>query len=281
MNRRTVFALTLVLIPALGMAWEKVLDRMTAEGREGRPLVVHVVVALCDNKYQGIVPVPDSLGNGQNPSSNLYWGAGGGVKTFLTRKAGWRMIQSRKGNRDGVLESLVLHQKLPGIGATRDVYLLAEAWDGREINRAIARFFTLAGGAEPETVQLDGLESGVSIQAGGAALLIVYVGHDGLMETPLAVAPRANPEAKPRGAVVLACASEMFFGDPLRGTGAFPLVMTTGLMAPEAYTLDAIIKAASRGERPTNVRKAAAQAYQQYQKCGIKAAERLFNGGPD
>ncbi len=36
--------------------------------------VIHVFVALCDNKYQGIVSVPASIGNGQDPKTNLYWG---------------------------------------------------------------------------------------------------------------------------------------------------------------------------------------------------------------
>lgn len=33
---------------------------------------IHVLVALCDNKYQGIVPVPEKIGNGQDPDQNLY-----------------------------------------------------------------------------------------------------------------------------------------------------------------------------------------------------------------
>ncbi len=36
---------------------------------------IHVLVALCDNTYQGIVPVPEKIGNGQNPDQNLYWGS--------------------------------------------------------------------------------------------------------------------------------------------------------------------------------------------------------------
>ena len=35
---------------------------------------IHVLVALCDNKYQKIVPVPQAIGNGQDPKNNLYWG---------------------------------------------------------------------------------------------------------------------------------------------------------------------------------------------------------------
>jgi hypothetical protein len=36
---------------------------------------IHVFVALCDNKNQGIVPVPEKLGRGDDPDGNLYWGA--------------------------------------------------------------------------------------------------------------------------------------------------------------------------------------------------------------
>jgi hypothetical protein len=50
--------------------------------------VIHVFVALCDNVNQGIVPVSAALGNGDNPHTNLYWGAAFGVKTFLQTKPG-------------------------------------------------------------------------------------------------------------------------------------------------------------------------------------------------
>src|SRR5262245_57039506 len=51
--------------------------------------VVHVLVALCDNENQGIVPVPAAIGNGEDPPKNLYWGAAFGVKTFFTRSKNW------------------------------------------------------------------------------------------------------------------------------------------------------------------------------------------------
>ena len=47
------------------------------------PRTVHVFVALADNQYQGIVPVPAKLGNGTDPERNLYWGSAYGIKTFL------------------------------------------------------------------------------------------------------------------------------------------------------------------------------------------------------
>ncbi len=36
------------------------------------PAVIHVFVALCDNKYQGIAKVSKKLGDGSNPDTNLY-----------------------------------------------------------------------------------------------------------------------------------------------------------------------------------------------------------------
>ncbi len=55
---------------------------------------IHIFVALCDNKYQGIVPVPAKIGNGQDPNNNLYWGCAFGVKTFFKKSAAWKLIKS-------------------------------------------------------------------------------------------------------------------------------------------------------------------------------------------
>ena len=59
---------------------------------QAAPRTVHVFVALCDNANQGIVPVPATLGNGQDPQRNLYWGAMFGVKTFFGKSADWKRI---------------------------------------------------------------------------------------------------------------------------------------------------------------------------------------------
>ena len=54
----------------------------------GKPLVAHVVVALCDNEYQGIVPVPATLGDGEDPAVESYWGAMYGVRSYFRGSAG-------------------------------------------------------------------------------------------------------------------------------------------------------------------------------------------------
>jgi hypothetical protein len=45
---------------------------------QAAPKQIRVFVALCDNKTQGIVPVGEKIGNGDDPDSNLYWGCSDG-----------------------------------------------------------------------------------------------------------------------------------------------------------------------------------------------------------
>jgi hypothetical protein len=69
--------------------------------------------------------------------------------------------------------------------------------------------------------------------------------------------------------------NNLYFEPLLTRAGSKPLLLTTGLIAPEAYTLGAAIEAYVRGG---DVHEAAAQAYARHQTCGIKGARRLFKG---
>ena len=57
--------------------------------------LIHLVVALCDNQFQGIVPVPARIGNGDDPANNLYWGAAFGVETFFRKAKEWSLLAER------------------------------------------------------------------------------------------------------------------------------------------------------------------------------------------
>jgi len=50
-------------------------------------------------------------------------------------------------------------------------------------------------------------------------------------------------------------------------------------MAPEAYTLKSALDGWIAGESDEQIRERAATAYDQYQKCGMKAARRLMATG--
>lgn len=58
--------------------------RFEQKSTSGQPLLIHLLVPLCDNDNQGIVPVNKTLGNGLDAKNNLYWGALYGVKTHFS-----------------------------------------------------------------------------------------------------------------------------------------------------------------------------------------------------
>src|SRR6185503_14415974 len=108
--------------------------------------VIHVFVALCDNVNQGIVPVSASLGNGDNPATNLYWGAAFGVKTFFGKSKDWELLATTPNPQAAILERLVFKHR------TREVFLVADAYRGREIRGATMDFFGAAGGQPGEEI---------------------------------------------------------------------------------------------------------------------------------
>jgi hypothetical protein len=226
---------------------------------------IHVLVALCDNKNQGIVPVPAKIGNGQDPANNLYWGCGYGVKTFLKKQPEWILIKKFEKPEKYILERVVFKHK------DSLVYIVAEAYDGAEIKQTITDFFNFAAGNSKNKIHVDSL----TINIGGNADLICYVGHNGLMDFALESYP-SKSDTKKREVVVLACASMQYFKSPLKKAGATPLILTTNLMCPEAYTLNTIIESWINNDTPSVTKEKAAQIYNQYQKCGIKGARNLF-----
>jgi hypothetical protein len=233
---------------------------------------VHVFVALADNVNQGIVPVPAKLGNGADPEHNLYWGAAGGVKTFFARSREWQLVFQQQRPKLGILERCVFQHR------NGNVYVIADAYQGDRIQQAIKDFLGAAAGADRETVSFKTGASNTVIAAGGNANLVAYIGHDGFMDFQLADLPRQTNAAR-REAIILACASKAYFAEPLRSTGAYPLLWTTGLMAPEAYTLKDALDGWILKESNEQIRQRAAMAYDKYQKCGLKGARRLLVSG--
>ncbi|WP_248724844.1 hypothetical protein [Seonamhaeicola sp. ML3] len=73
--------------------------------------------------------------------------------------------------------------------------------------------------------------------------------------------------------------SKSYFKPYLKQTKANPLVWSTGLMSPEAYTLKWAIDGWLKNETDLEIRERAAQAYHKYQKCGINGARRLLVTG--
>jgi hypothetical protein len=230
---------------------------------------VHVFVALCDNKYQGIVPVGKAIGNGQDPATNLYWGCDNGVKTYFKKKTSdWTLIQTRAKVSDTILDRLLFKHK------TQNVYLLADAYNGKFIKETTIDFLNAASGYNSKEI----IYGEDSLYFGGSSNLIAYVGHDGLMDFKL---PMQKPSAnsRKRETIILACYSQYFFSPHIKISGATPMLWTSNLMAPEAYTLHDALREWVVNKNPEQIRLAAAQAYSKYQNCSLKAAKNLLISG--
>jgi len=230
--------------------------------------VIHVFVALADNVNQGIVPVSASLGNGDNPATNLYWGAAFGIRTFFSKSKDWELISVVPDARATVLERCIFKHR------RSDLFLVADAYRGKEISQATWDFLEAAAGKPGEELKAGTIQFNV----GGSADLVTYIGHNGLMDFTLHSQPKHRDDRE-RKAIILACASKSYFADALRSSGAAPLLWTTNLMAPEAYVLSAAIDGWIKKESDEQIRLRAASAYHKYQNCGLNAAKGLFATG--
>jgi hypothetical protein len=235
----------------------------------GKPRTIHVFVALCDNKFQGIVPVPERIGNGQDPSYNLYWGAGYGVKSYLNLKTkDWKLVKQLRSSNPVILDRLLFKH------ASKDVYLLADAYNGKHIKTCIHDFLEASNTQNPIKIGFESQEIGF----GGDADLLAYVGHNGLMDFSINVSYKKISLTK-RDVIILACYSRNYFSGEILQAGANPVLWTTHLMAPEAYTLKSAIDGWMIGETGQQIKERAAQTYNKYQKCGIRGARNLFTTG--
>lgn len=252
-------------------------QRMDKDIADGKPIVIQVSVALADNKNQWIAPVPETIGNGQDARTNLYWGARYGIKTYMTKDGGWEKVATLRPHDNRIIERIVFKKYFSRNGQVVPVYLVADAWDGKYIRDTIKQFLNYNAGKDVYSVQLKNKK----IHAGGNAHLIVYIGHNALMDyvgvkNLTLLNPKTESNKQQNDAIVLSCKSEQYFLTRLKKLGAYPLVLTTGFMAPEAYSLHAAIKQWVTGGNDKQVKKAAADSYNKYQRTGRNAAERLF-----
>ena len=228
---------------------------------------IHIMVALCDNKYQGIVPVPAKIGNGQDPANNLYWGCAYGIKSFFSKNSEWKLLKSTKLN-DTLMERLVFKHKL------KNYYLIADAYNGKHIQYCTDQFLKSNAGQLKDTIHSEGKILGIN----GNAKLLSYIGHDGLMDFTLENTYK-NSDGKTRDCIILACISKRYFLPYIQNTKSNPIVWSTNLMAPEAYIIHNALTGYVANESSEKIRERAALAYSKYQKVSLKAAKNLLVSG--
>jgi hypothetical protein len=153
---------------------------------------------------------------------------------------------------------------------TGDVLLVADAHRDSEIKPDVSDFLIAPGRGNAGKLQLSGKGAGTY----GGADIVIYVEHNG--STDFTIQQDAIQHQKnEREAIVLACKRKLYFLPWLTRLKAKPLLLITGLTAPEAYTLKAALNACISGSTGEQVKESAAAAYNKYQKCGINRARGL------
>ena len=223
--------------------------------------LVHVVVALCDNKTQGIVKVGQKIGDGNKPNENLYWGAEYGIKSFFKNSKNWTLLKSEKDLNSILLERILFkHNKT-------ETYLLADAYRGSQIKKALEDYFKYTLDKYPKNEFLNNYNLQKSQK------LIAYIGHNGLMDFSIEQNFEFN---EPKESIALACYSKKYF-KPFLKEKTEPILFTNGLLAPEAYILEAALESWIQTSKKESIHLNASKAYSKFQKCSLKAAKNLFS----
>lgn len=247
------------------------IERVQQKIKQDEPLVIHMMVPLCDNEHQGIVKVNSRLGDGQNLNTNLYWGSKYGIKNFFHKLSPWKLLDSKKGLNKDILERIVLYRSYQN--GTK-VYLVADAYRGDKMKACLNNYFDAISGNSKEDLTIN--KQSIPIKSN--ADLIIFNGHNGLMDYEMDLV--YNADDKIRETAVIGCISHSYFKEYLKHAKAFPTLMTTNLMAPEAYVAGGLIDAwVQRHSDLPYIKAEVAKAYHQYQKCGINGASRLFKCG--
>lgn len=235
------------------------------------PVSIHVYVALADMETQSIQQVSPRLADGNNGESNIFWGGKNGLKKFLLNSHDWDVVLSIKNYEQNIMERLFLkHQRTGAI-------MVADAYRGTAIKSAILDFLNAASGGKKQQVKMDVDGKDVIFMAGGNADILVFMGHNGLMD--FTIEPSELPLKRDditRDAFVLAEYSKAHFELPVMGAGAKPLLMIDGNILPEAFILHAALEGYLAGESGEQIRLRAANSYVYYMSSSFNIAERLF-----
>jgi len=245
-------------------------DSLKNKMENGETITIHLRIPLCDNKNQGIMPVSETLGNGLDLKNNLYWGAKYGFKNHFRRHTDWSLVSSELDITDEILERVVLSKNLAS-GST--AYIVADAYRGDKMKKCLTDYFSSLSGNNMEETQINKETIGLSSNAD----LLIFNGHNGLMDFNLELT--ASKDEVIRGTSVIGCVSHYYFKEHLLASNGYPIIMTTNLMAPEAYVVESVIDSWLKLEEGTEIRKSAGRGYHKYQKCGITEATKLFRTG--
>jgi hypothetical protein len=237
-----------------------------------QPLVAHVLVPLCDNEHQGIVPTSASIGNGMDPDHNLYWATSKGVKRYFKELKDWKMERLSYDTDENILQRVIFSKSFSN-GAK--VYLVADAYRVDRRPECLDDYFNSLSSHKLDTLIIGKDTIGIN----GGADLVAFNGHNGLMDENTTF-EKATSQTKPKDAVSISCASRGYFKPKYLETNSYPLVHTTNLLYPGAFILEGVINKWAMLESDIECKKAAGDAYYKHKpKSGPNGSQNLFDYG--
>jgi hypothetical protein len=262
-------------------------SRVADDLKKGKSMVVQVHVPLCDSSI--IRCGNKRLGNGDNPDTNLYWSTSGGFKGWFKRRdRGWKKVLStKKTGHDDVLEIRAWRKRFaPGAwrssGVTKsfDVVVVAYAWRGKAINKAIDAYASDLYGDVPRVTTL---ASGETVAAGGAAHVVAYVGHNGWMDIPPYDWTRFQKKSSTtgKGTIAVACMTADYLADPITDPRRVPLLMTTSLMFAGAHSFEGAVSAFAKKKGLAAIRRNAAKNHGIGQDKELRRVHGAFTNPSD
>lgn len=258
-------ALSSVLTPD-AVDFETALVRMIQKRRR---LTATIHVALFDQHRAGS---RRTFADGDNPSTNLYWGALFGLETHFANAAGWRRAYTDDGDGAGILRRVVFHRiaeptpdwRARGVTERFDVYVLANAWPSSRIVDAMEQPLQEALCGRSVLLNVDGR----AVAFGGDSAIVGYVGQNHMIDEywdPFDRLGHCRPERQvgifylcPRSAVVL--------HHPIVERGLYSVLFTRAAATPEAYLVDGMFGALFSGKLGDGFISEAATQYAKYQK---------------
>jgi hypothetical protein len=201
---------------------------------------------------------------------NTYWGAVFGARRFFERKgSGWDRVELTRGG-PVFLERAVYRRWVPRAAGDRvEELVVLQAVHGDAIDKAVDHFFHMAAEGARVAFQDGDRRRDEAVTVAG------YAGHNRLMDGKELPAPAQHARA-PIPSFVLACESEPYFTPALRSAGSDPLVMTSTLMAPEGYLIDAVARGLGEGLPARELRARAVAAYAKWQRLTPRQAGSVF-----
>lgn len=260
-------------------------DELAAEWASGRPLVVQVHVPLCDNDV--LRCGRGRLGDGEDADGNLYWATSGGFRGWFGRKGSpWRLVHTARAPEEDVVELRVWRREVSPGAALRargvrkpvPVYVVAHAWRGEAIARAMSAYAADLFGAAPRRIALPG---GRVLAAGGAARLVAFVGHNGWMDVADFTWPRASRKSARKATIAVACITEDYLVPAVPDARRVPLLFTRSLLFAGAHAFEGAVSAFAAGGTLSGIREGAVRAYASGQKKPLPRVRAAFTNPAD